>query len=375
MNLPFRLPRLMRRTLASRLARPEPLSPDARHRRACIYKVDRLGDFVLALGALHQLVAHIGADQCRLVVSDVVAPLATREFPSVPLWEIPSSTSGAWRELRPLRKLTAHGWAKESFDELICLRHARSLHRDATLGWIHARKWRGLNARPNSGNLSLQNRPEIPSEYPTAANKPWSRELVANRLVLEQVLGRPVPWEAIRPRFSRFEPKAGRTVVFCPFGYERIRDYPESAWIQAWRSVSRKVAEIHLIGSREQESLLASLAHRLGTEACLRRIEIISRLSPPDFVRYLSEARAIATVDSAAAHIATALDKPATIVVGGGHFGRFSPWGDGIRQNWGSHKLDCFDCDWTCRHPSVRCLVDLHPAAVAIGLTKMLDHD
>ena len=97
-------------------------------------------------------------------------------------------------------------------------------------------------------------------------------------------------------------------------------------------------------------------------------------LSQPDFVHHLSEARAIATVDSAAAHIATALDKPATIIVGGGHFGRFSPWGHGVRQNWRSHKLDCFDCDWTCRHTSVRCLVDLPPEEVALGLNKMLAH-
>ena len=127
MSTRLHLPPAIRRLVTARMAKPAPLLEGARQRRACLYKVDRLGDFVLAIGALRRLIAHYGPGECRLVVSTIAAPLAAAEFPDVARWEVPADASGVLREIRPLRRRLAPVWAAESFTDVVCLRHARSV--------------------------------------------------------------------------------------------------------------------------------------------------------------------------------------------------------------------------------------------------------
>jgi ADP-heptose:LPS heptosyltransferase len=96
---------------------------------------------------------------------------------------------------------------------------------------------------------------------------------------------------------------------------------------------------------------------------------------PLEFVQRIARARCVLTVESAAAHLATALDRPAVVLTGGGHFGWFAPWGEGRRQRWVHHPLDCFGCSWVCRRPRVECLEELPPAAVAVAITEVLSRE
>ncbi|MBI4621983.1 MAG: hypothetical protein HY736_02040 [Verrucomicrobia bacterium] len=89
-----RLPGWLRRALARRLAGPTAPAQAPRLRHACLYKLDRIGDFVLATGALRLLVGHFGAPNCRLIVSAQVTPFAATEFPSVDQWTAPAAAGG-----------------------------------------------------------------------------------------------------------------------------------------------------------------------------------------------------------------------------------------------------------------------------------------
>ncbi len=370
----LRLPSPIRRMLARRLARPAPPPTVQRTRRACIYKVDRLGDFVLALGAVRHLVNHYGADACQLVVSTVAEPLAAAEFPDVPRWVVPPTASGAWRELRPLRNVTAPLWAGEHFTDLICLRHARNLYRDASLTWLSAEHWRGLGPRCTPDELTLANRPVLPENYSSSATLPWSHELLAHRAVVELATGRLPDWEEMRPALRSVTANAGAAWVFCPFGHDAIRDYPIEHWITAWRNAQLPPAPVQLLGPGTRAAELAQLASRLRNEASAGPVEVLTGLSTPQFIARIAAARGVVTVDSAAAHLATALDKPAVIIMGGGHFGWFVPWGEGVKQRWLVHKLPCFGCNWECIHPEVRCLTELPAATVTAALRVAFAH-
>lgn len=359
----------VRRWLAQRLARPAAAAPAPRRRRACLYKVDRLGDFVLSTGALHTLVKHFGAAECRLVVSADAAPLAAMEFPELERWVAPAHTTGVWREMWPLRRRLAPVWASEQFDDLICLRHARSLHRDLTLSWLHAGTWHGLGVRPTGATLSLENRPKPAAGYPEAAKGPWCRELAAHRTLLTRLLGREVSWSEIRPQLQKVPVENRRDIVLCPFGGEPIRDYPQASWLPALAGVST----VCVLGPAERREELDSLAARLGTTGI--KATAMAGVAPEEFIRRIAEARLVVTVESAAAHLATALDQPAVIVTGGGHFGRYAPWGESPRQRWVHHPLACYDCNWQCRRPRVECLEDLPPTAVATAIAEVMPHD
>ena len=52
------------------------------------------------------------------------------------------------------------------------------------------------------------------------------------------------------------------------------------------------------------------------------------------------------------------------VVLGGGTFGRFFPWPETGNQFVIFKGMDCYDCNWQCRHPSRRCLDELPWQAV-----------
>lgn len=369
---PPRLPAGVRRLIARRLATPHRPAAHPVRRRTCIYKVDRIGDFVLALGAVRRLIAHYGAADCRLIVSESSAPLAAAEFPDVARWELPASAAGVWRDIRPLHRQLAPAWAGEQFEHLVCLRHVRTLYRDLTLSWLHAAHWHGLGPRPGRHELLTHDGHAPAAGYPHAAAAPWSRELQAHRQVAEQVTGRPADWDAIQPRLQSVHPTNGPAWVFCPFANDRLRDYPVNQWIAAWREAALPRAPVHVLGTRDRATELGALADGLRREAGFPDVEVACELTTMGFMARLAAARGVIAVESAAAHVATALDKPAVIILGGGHFGWLSPWGDQVRQRWLTRQMPCFECHWDCEFDTVRCIVEQTAGSVARAMREVL---
>ena len=64
-----------------------------RRYRVAVVKLDRLGDAVLALGAIHTLIQEFGSQSCLLVVSPQAEVLMRREFPKVDLLVLPAFTT------------------------------------------------------------------------------------------------------------------------------------------------------------------------------------------------------------------------------------------------------------------------------------------
>ena len=72
----------------------------------------------------------------------------------------------------------------------------------------------------------------------------------------------------------------------------------------------------------------------------------------------------VIAVDSAPLHIATALRKPTVGIMGGGHFGRFYPWGDPEINRVVCKPMDCYFCNWNCPKSDGSCVKDIPPSAV-----------
>jgi ADP-heptose:LPS heptosyltransferase len=87
-----------------------------------------------------------------------------------------------------------------------------------------------------------------------------------------------------------------------------------------------------------------------------------------EFAQRVADAKAVLTVETSTAHLAAALDKPAVILIGGGHFGLLGPWQRSSKQRWLTNQLPCFGCDWRCIYPEIRCLSEIPPSAVARAL-------
>jgi len=57
--------------------------------------------------------------------------------------------------------------------------------------------------------------------------------------------------------------------------------------------------------------------------------------------------------DTAAIHIATALNVPSVCILGGGHFGRFAPYPESLGKDRNLpicvyNQMPCYNCNWKC---------------------------
>jgi len=45
--------------------------------------------------------------------------------------------------------------------------------------------------------------------------------------------------------------------------------------------------------------------------------------------------------------------------MGGGHFGRFFPYGNLKKNRVVYRKMDCFACNWQCKFSTVKCIEEI----------------
>ena len=58
--------------------------------------------------------------------------------------------------------------------------------------------------------------------------------------------------------------------------------------------------------------------------------------------------------------------------MGGGHYGRFYPWGE-PHLTWVTNRtMDCYWCNWRCRYEATRCVVEIPPSLIANRLRDAL---
>lgn len=79
------------------------------------------------------------------------------------------------------------------------------------------------------------------------------------------------------------------------------------------------------------------------------------------------------TNDSMAAHLAAACKIPAVCVRGGGHYGRFYPYPDNPMTIAVSHSLPCYNCDWICSQPKVKCIENVSESDVVKALVDLFE--
>lgn len=347
------LPAAWRESAGRMLGGPPP-GPVQRRYRAAIFQLDRLGDFVLALSAVRTLLAAWGEENCLLVVSDVAAPLAAAEFPRTPRIELPVTAASLTRELVPIWWRHRRRLAGIACDEVICLSHHRDLYKATALSWISTGSTRLLDY----------------TGYPTAHPETWSLEIVAHRALVSQALGRELTPEESTPRIACVTPVDGAALLVCPFASERDRTLPESILVESLVLWSRRgTAPIVLSGTAGQAGALARLAGILRPLCPGRPIEIAARDTFAAFLDRLAAAGAVLATESGPAHLATALDKRAVIVVGGGTHGLCAPWRRSGRQTIAEHRTPCYHCGWKCTVAGVPCLSLIPPGMIAEALT------
>tara|TARA_R100001143_G_C3360893_1_gene135515 strand:+ start:16271 stop:17482 length:1212 start_codon:yes stop_codon:yes gene_type:complete len=71
-------------------------------------------------------------------------------------------------------------------------------------------------------------------------------------------------------------------------------------------------------------------------------------------------------------HMATALKMPSIGILGGGHHGRFYPWGDPDINLKVDKPMDCYHCNWYCIYPTIRCIHEIKPEQITEKLQRLI---
>ena len=315
--------------------------------RVFILKPDAIGDFILATGCIRLMARELSEKNLVIAVRADVAPLAKAQFPKAEV--IPLHL----REKRRLVNLATvnavnclPAWLRLltlRVDAAICLRSMRAYLHTITFYLPQAKRRIAcqnlLLANPRMRRPAVENfvrsafKPTL-IPYPAAGRLPTDVE--ANRLVAEEVLQRKVSDEEILPTLTPpREVSAKNYWLLCPFSSTTSKDYPAEAWARALKLLDHERAEapIQLAAGPSQADRLQEFARTLQS-AGITNIHLAPPVPLPDFLQSIAEARLVLTVDTAAAHMACALDTAAVIVSAGQHPGVYAPYSKNGRQKW-----------------------------------------
>jgi len=313
--------------------------------RILVFKPDGIGDFVLAMGAIRLLAREYGEENLTLLVRSVVIPLARSQFPKAVLLELASCSKRKFVNLLAWNLVCSVPlWLKlrrTRFDAAVSLRTIRNSLETILFYSTRARRRlvcenllgrsRKSTERAESILARLFRTETIP--YPTEATIPL--EMEAHRLTLERMLGRTVSAAEVTPVLHAEGTSPGTYWVCAPVTNTRSKIYPINHWAEIFRELKPidPHTEILLAGAPEDVEKLEELNALLRGHG-ISNARIVLPLDLSDYVQLLVGAQLVLTVDTAAAHFATSLDRRTLVLFSGLHLGMFGPWTRSDRQRW-----------------------------------------
>lgn len=328
------------------------------YKRVAIYKADRLGDFVLALGAIRTVVDAHGVENCVLLGSRFTLELTRVAFPALECVELSSGHNRLWQTRRELRAVRRHPVFTDGVETLVSLRHHRTLHDDLQIGAVPACHTWGVANSPltDEGEQLVRSRLKFDRliSWPVSEDGECA-ELAAHRGLVGALLRRDITADEIHPSLPGTDFLRSPYVLVSPFGSSSVRNFTIEQLTGAARAVREHGLRLRLAAEPRDVARYADFARELGARS-QTEVEVTQTPGMRELIETVRGARLVVSVETVTAHLATALDQPLVATVGGGHYGWFAPWHRSTRQQWLTHRTDCFGCNWHCRHDSPICL-------------------
>ena len=163
--------------------------------------------------------------------------------------------------------------------------------------------------------------------------------------------------------FQRENLDPAHTIALFPGAQNDRRIYPHYA--EALRPFSGYTFLI--FGDAQTEYLAAEHSAQLPGIS----YNLAGKTSLGETAALLRRSRLYVGAESAGAHFACALGVPNVVILGGGHYGRFMPYSP--LTSAALLPLDCFSCDWRCRHAKPHCVKDIAPEVITEAVRQTLN--
>ncbi len=144
-------------------------------------------------------------------------------------------------------------------------------------------------------------------------------------------------------------------VVLFPGASAAGRQWPQERFASlARRCFEESGLPVLICGGPGDISIAKSAAEAAGTGVT----SIAGATNLQQLTTVIAGAQLLVSNETSAVHIAAAVGVPSVCIVGGGHFGRFLPYGPSDADNRplplvATRNMECFGCNWICKfHPA-----------------------
>ena len=340
-----------------------------------------IGDFVLFLGSLAAIRRHYAGKRLTLLVGRESADLAV-SFANVD--EVISFDVRRYRldlayRLRLIRKLRS-----KKFDIAINPIYSREPLTDEILYCSGAKESIAFDG--NFDNIDAQTKAINNSHFTRVIGSHTGQvsEIERNREFVSKLTGTDQPLEESLPRITLsrrqiqqardrlieegVDPELEPFIVLFPGASTDIKRWPS----ERFAALANKIVETYRvriaicggpadISAQEAVGSLAPSVIRLAGKTDLVQLVAILKHA----VLYLGN-------DTGPLHLAAAVGTPTLCILGGGHFGRFYPYGDPKVHRAVFHELDCFHCNWVCPYSIAHCIHEITVKEVWQAVQQML---
>jgi ADP-heptose:LPS heptosyltransferase len=338
-------------------------------RSILVVRGDAIGDFVLFLPALRVLRRYYAGAKISLIVARECFDLAST---FAPVDEVISFDRKRYRydlayRIRIIRRLRS-----QHFDVALNPVYSREPLTDELLYCSGAREriacegdLSNIKARTKVRNNAFCSR-----IYPSSPG--LLRELERNREFVEQLTKADVSREDFQPtlplsqshlddacallRSKGLDPHTDLLVGMFPGASNSVRIWPPECYAQMADFFADSYgADVLLGGSTSDRELGERIIRLCRTTPC----NLIGSTTLPQLAAVLRLCCLYVGSESGPLHLAVAVGAPTLCVMGGGHFGRFYPYGDPKKHRMVFKHMDCYNCNWQCIHESVRCIREI----------------
>lgn len=133
--------------------------------------------------------------------------------------------------------------------------------------------------------------------------------------------------------------------VLFPGASVSFKRWPTRKWVRLGRSLRRLGLGLVLAGGPGDTAQNDEIASGLGPWGVY---DLTGLTSLRELAVITADAEVLVSVDTVAVHLAAALTVPNVSIMGGGHWGRFYPYGNTRTNRVAAVTMDCFGCDWDC---------------------------
>lgn len=167
----------------------------------------------------------------------------------------------------------------------------------------------------------------------------------------------------------------GRVIGIMPEASHPCRVWPVKRYAQVVAALP-DVDAVVIFGGGESRRDLAALRAALQSEcANVEVVNLAGRATLREAAACVARCDLLISTETWVLHAGVALGVPTVGIMGGGHFGRFYPWGDASRHRTARRLMDCYHCNWQCPYAVAHCIHDISAEQVAAEAIGAMEAD